>query len=178
MNENNLSVCAILESHVYVAAVYDTCKKNDDIVDGDFNVSLNLEDHLCGGYEPNIAKREFKECMQKIEVMNVNATGLYFTWNQKPKGSSGILNKIDRIMCNIPFTNDFSGSLPIFQPYRISDHSPCVLRIPKNLNVNACAMYRVVKRLKGLETPLHKLLHDQGNLHDRVNRLRVELDEA
>nr|GFC31769.1 RNA-directed DNA polymerase, eukaryota, reverse transcriptase zinc-binding domain protein [Tanacetum cinerariifolium] len=27
VNENNLSVCAILESHVDVAAVYDTCKK-------------------------------------------------------------------------------------------------------------------------------------------------------
>ncbi|GJX57723.1 sodium/hydrogen exchanger 6, partial [Tanacetum coccineum] len=169
VNENNLSICAILESHVDVAVVYDTCKKNDDIMDviimaqtnqvmhvqiniradnkvlfcsfiyadnyyvdrralwnnldahaslmrdkpwvllGYFNAALNLEDHSCGGYEPNIAMREFKE----------------------------------------------------FQPYRISDHSPCVLRI-----------------LKGLKTPFRKLLHDQGNLHDRVNRLRVELDEA
>ncbi|GJX93280.1 zinc knuckle CX2CX4HX4C containing protein [Tanacetum coccineum] len=33
VNENNLSVCAILESHVDVAAVFDTCKKNDDRVD-------------------------------------------------------------------------------------------------------------------------------------------------
>ncbi|GJV38923.1 sodium/hydrogen exchanger 6 [Tanacetum coccineum] len=215
VNENNLSICAILESHVDVAVVYDTCKKNDDIMDviimaqtnqvmhvqiniradnkvlfcsfiyadnyyvdrralwnnldahaslmrdkpwvllGYFNAALNLEDHSCGGYEPNIAMREFKE----------------------------------------------------FQPYRISDHSPCVLRILKvsrpkhkpfkfsnflvykegfcdvaesgwSLNVTGCAMYRVVKRLKGLKTPFRKLLHDQGNLHDRVNRLRVELDEA
>ncbi|GJR14466.1 RNA-directed DNA polymerase, eukaryota, reverse transcriptase zinc-binding domain protein [Tanacetum coccineum] len=139
---------------------------------GDFNVALNLEDHSCGGYEPNIAIREFKE-----------------------------------IMCNILFNNDFPGSFAIFQPYRISDHSLCVLRIPKvskpkhkpfkfsnflvykegfrdvvdtgwNLNVNGCAMYRVVKQLKGLKTPLRKLLHNQGNLHDRVNHLRVELDEA
>ncbi|GJV00358.1 putative gag-pol polyprotein [Tanacetum coccineum] len=139
--------------------------------------------------------------------MDVNTTGLYFTWNQKPKGSNDILKKIDRIMCNIPFTNDFSGSFAIFQPYRISDHSPCVLRIPKvsrpkhkpfkfsnflvykegfrdvvesgwSLNVTGCAMYRVVKRLNGLKTPFRKLLHDQGNLHDWVNRLRVELDEA
>ncbi|GJV38080.1 sodium/hydrogen exchanger 6 [Tanacetum coccineum] len=92
-------------------------------------------------------------------------------------------------------------------PYRISDYSPYVLRIPKvskpkhkpfkfsnflvykegfrdvvdiiwNLNVNGCAMYRVVKRLKGLKTPIRKLLHNHGNLHDRVNRLCVELDEA
>ncbi|GJY02010.1 RNA-directed DNA polymerase, eukaryota, reverse transcriptase zinc-binding domain protein [Tanacetum coccineum] len=188
---------ATIESHVYVAVVYDTCKKvchrwkwtsngslcpkgswiilglNDDIVDvmimaqtnqvmhiqinirvnnkvlfcsfiyvdnyyvdrhalwnnlaghaslmqdkpwvllGDFNVALNLEDHSCGGYKPNIAIREFKECVQKMDVMDVNATGLHFTWNQKPKGSNGILKKIDRIMCNIPFTNDFSGKVVV-----------------------------------------------------------------
>ncbi|GJR25722.1 RNA-directed DNA polymerase, eukaryota, reverse transcriptase zinc-binding domain protein [Tanacetum coccineum] len=140
---------------------------------GDFNAALNLEDHSCGGYQPDIAMREFKECVQLIEVMDVNATGLHFTWNQKPKGSKGILKKIDRIMCNHPFLDDFRGSFAIFQPYRISDHSPCVLRIPKNLNVHGCAMYRVVKRLKGLKTPLRKLLHDQGNLHD----LEASLDE-
>ncbi|GJR06010.1 sodium/hydrogen exchanger 6 [Tanacetum coccineum] len=197
MNDNNLSVCAILESHAYVAVVYDTYNYYVDrhalwnnlaghaslmhdkpwVLLGYFNAALNLEDHSGGGYEPNIAIREFKECVQKIEVMDVNATGLHFTWNQKPKGSNGMLKKIDRIMCNIPFTNDFSGSLAIFQPYRISDNSPCVLQIPKNLNVNGCVMYRVVKRLKGLKTPLHKLLHDQGNLHDRVNRLQASLDE-
>ena len=138
MNENHLSVCAILESHVDASVVYDTCRKvcrrwkwtsngnlcdkgsriilgwNDDIVDvmvlaqtnqvmhvqiniredsntlfcsfvyadnyyvnrralwsnlvghaafmrnrpwvllGDFNAALNLEDHSCGGYTPNI----------------------------------------------------------------------------------------------------------------------------
>nr|GEV86720.1 hypothetical protein [Tanacetum cinerariifolium] len=135
----------------------------------DFNVSLNLEDHSCGGYKPNIAMREFKKCVQKMEVMD--------------------------------------GSFAIFQPYSISDHSPYVLRIPKvsrpkhkpfklsnflvykegfrdvvkfgwNFSVNECVMYRVVKQLKGLKTPLRKLLYDQGNLHDRVNRLHLELDEA
>ncbi|GJV38081.1 RNA-directed DNA polymerase, eukaryota, reverse transcriptase zinc-binding domain protein [Tanacetum coccineum] len=57
---------------------------------GDFNVALNLEDHSCGGYEPNIAMRDFKECVQKMEVVDVNAIGLYFTWNQKMKGSNGV----------------------------------------------------------------------------------------
>ncbi|GKE35117.1 RNA-directed DNA polymerase, eukaryota, reverse transcriptase zinc-binding domain protein [Tanacetum coccineum] len=163
VNENNLSVCTILESHVDVAAVYDTCKKvcsrwkwtsngslcskgswiilgwNDDLVDvmimaqtnqvmhvqmntradhktlfcsfvyvddyyidrhvlwtnlvghtrlmrnrpwvllGDFNHALNLEDHSAGGYKPNSVMREFKECVQTIEVADVNSTGLHFT---------------------------------------------------------------------------------------------------
>lgn len=53
---------------------------------GDFNSSLNLDDHSNGGYEPNIAMREFKDCVQTMEVSDVNSTGLQFTWKQKPRG--------------------------------------------------------------------------------------------
>ncbi|GKD23066.1 RNA-directed DNA polymerase, eukaryota, reverse transcriptase zinc-binding domain protein [Tanacetum coccineum] len=98
---------------------------------GDFNAALNIEDHSSSGYEPNAAMRDFKECVQAIEVVDVNSTGLHYTWNQKPKGSNGTLKKIDRIMGNLQFNDDFPGSFAIFQPYRISDHSPCVLRIPR-----------------------------------------------
>ncbi|GKB11208.1 reverse transcriptase domain, reverse transcriptase zinc-binding domain protein [Tanacetum coccineum] len=97
---------------------------------GDFNTSLNLEDHSSSGYESNDAMREFKDCVQAMEVADVNSTGFHFTWNQKPKGSNGILKKIDRIMGNLQFNDDFPGSYTIFQPYHILDHSPCILRIP------------------------------------------------
>ncbi|GKE91587.1 RNA-directed DNA polymerase, eukaryota, reverse transcriptase zinc-binding domain protein, partial [Tanacetum coccineum] len=149
---------------------------------GDFNVALTLEDHSSGGYELNVAMRDFKECVQAMEVSDVNCTGLHFTWNQKSKGSNGILKKIDRIMGNLQFNDDFPGSFPIFQLYRISDHSPCVLRIPTvtkskpkpfkfanflvykegfrevvesgwNVNIEGFSMYRVVKCLKGLKSP-------------------------
>nr|GEW00270.1 putative reverse transcriptase domain, reverse transcriptase zinc-binding domain protein [Tanacetum cinerariifolium]GEX28611.1 putative reverse transcriptase domain, reverse transcriptase zinc-binding domain protein [Tanacetum cinerariifolium] len=47
-----------------------------------------------------------------------------------------------------------------------------------NANIEGFAVYRVVKRLKGLKSPFRKLLHDYGNLHERVNMIRIELDEA
>ncbi|PWA92968.1 reverse transcriptase zinc-binding domain-containing protein [Artemisia annua] len=47
-----------------------------------------------------------------------------------------------------------------------------------NQNVNGCSMFRVVKCLKGLKSSFRKLLHNQGNLHERVNSLRKELDEV
>ncbi|GJZ81506.1 retrovirus-related pol polyprotein from transposon TNT 1-94, partial [Tanacetum coccineum] len=61
------------------------------------NVALNLKDHSSGGYEPNIAMRDFKECV---------------------------------IMGNLKFNDDFPGPFAIFQPYRISNNSLRVLRIP------------------------------------------------
>nr|GEV67110.1 RNA-directed DNA polymerase, eukaryota, reverse transcriptase zinc-binding domain protein [Tanacetum cinerariifolium] len=67
---------------------------------------LNLEDHSCGGYAPNIAMKDFKECVNLMEVMDVNATGLHFIWNEKPHGEDGILKKIDRVMSNIKFLDE------------------------------------------------------------------------
>ncbi|GJU98265.1 hypothetical protein Tco_1327536 [Tanacetum coccineum] len=47
-----------------------------------------------------------------------------------------------------------------------------------NVHIEGYAMYRVVKWLKGLKYPFRKLLHNHGNLHDRVNKIHIELDEA
>ncbi|GJU52788.1 uncharacterized protein Tco_1226502 [Tanacetum coccineum] len=155
----------------------------------------------------NISMRDFNECVGNVEIADVNSTGLHYTWNQKPKGDYGILKKIDRVMANLGFASEFPGSYAVFQPYRISDHAPAVLRIRKissdkpkpfkffyflsykpeflqvvtnqwGINVNGHNMFRLVKRLRGMKKPLRKLLHAQSNIHERVKRLRYELDEV
>nr|GEX32247.1 putative reverse transcriptase domain, reverse transcriptase zinc-binding domain protein [Tanacetum cinerariifolium] len=106
-----------------------------------------------GSSKIDISMREFKEYVEVIEVMDVHHSGLNFTWNQKPKGSDGILKKIDRIVSNVDFTDCFEGSHAIFKPY-------------------------LAQKAKMLKRPLRKLLFDGGNLHDNVNRLRAELDQV
>ncbi|GKF25405.1 RNA-directed DNA polymerase, eukaryota, reverse transcriptase zinc-binding domain protein, partial [Tanacetum coccineum] len=51
---------------------------------GDFNVALNLEDYLSGPSCLNSAMNDVKACVNKIEVMDINSSGLHYTWNQKP----------------------------------------------------------------------------------------------
>ncbi|GJT36586.1 putative RNA-directed DNA polymerase, eukaryota, reverse transcriptase zinc-binding domain protein [Tanacetum coccineum] len=152
---------------------------------GDFNVALNLEDSFSSSSQLTSHMLEFKDYVENIEVMDLNCSGLHYTWNQKPKG----------------------GAYAIFQPYRISDHSPAVLKIPDlvsskpkpfkfcnfltfkslfldtvstfwNVQVDGHNMYQISSKPKSLKKPFRKLLHEQGNLHDRVNRLRHELDEV
>ncbi|GJS75176.1 hypothetical protein Tco_0725057 [Tanacetum coccineum] len=174
---------------------------------GDFNVALNMEDCFSGSSSMNSAMCDFKECVEDIEVLDVNCTDLQYTWNQNPKVGNGLLKKLDRIMGNIKFVDSFLGAYAVFQPYRISDHSSAVLKIP-NLTVakpkpfkfynflahkgkfldlvsmhwlshlNGHYMFQVVRKLKRLKKPLRKLLTNQGNIHDRVNCLRHELDEV
>ncbi|GJV73553.1 hypothetical protein Tco_1493548 [Tanacetum coccineum] len=97
---------------------------------GNFNVALNLKDSFSGSSTLNSAMYDFKACLNKIEFMDINSTGLHYTWNQKPKGGGGVLKKLDRIIDNIDFIDSFPGAYAIFQPYRISDHSPAVLKLP------------------------------------------------
>nr|GEY46943.1 hypothetical protein [Tanacetum cinerariifolium] len=249
VNENQLSVCIILESHVDISSLAQVCSKvfkywewtsnanmctkgcriilgwNLDVVNvmvlsqtnqvvrgqpwtllGDFNVALNLEDYHLGPSSLNSAMVDFKDCVAKIEVMDVNSSGLHFTWNQKPRGGGGVLKKLDRIMGNVEFFDAYPGAHAIFHPYRISDHSPSVLNIPElpitkprpfkffnfvahkpkflevvanhwSSNVAGQHMYQLKTKLKCMKKHMRKLVHDHGNLHERVDKLRVELDE-
>ncbi|GJY75667.1 putative reverse transcriptase domain, reverse transcriptase zinc-binding domain protein [Tanacetum coccineum] len=174
---------------------------------GDFNAALFLHDSSAGNSKIDISMREFKECVEEIEVMDIQNSGLQFTWSQKPKGNDGLLKKIDRIMVNLSFNDSFVGAHAIFKPYRISDHSPSILNIPtvtkpkpkpfKFYNLITCHerfkqvvmegwskqvsgfhMFRVAYKLKNLKKPLRKLLYDKGNLHTNVNQLRDELDRV
>nr|GEV37024.1 hypothetical protein [Tanacetum cinerariifolium] len=143
------------------------------ILIGDFNMVLNLEDSFSGSSSLNYAISEFKECVNKIEVMDINSFRLHYTWNQKLKGGRGIMKKLDHIMGNLEFIDSFPGAYGIFQPYRISDRSSAW-----SMHVEGHYMYQVVTKMKALKKPLRKLLHSYGNLHDRVNALRRELDKV
>ncbi|GKB51179.1 hypothetical protein Tco_0901932 [Tanacetum coccineum] len=174
---------------------------------GDFNAFLFVEDTSMGSSALDITMREFKECVETMEVMDVQRTGLQFTWNQKLKGKDGILRKLDCVLANLEFLDSFVGAHAVFKPYRISDHSPSVLSIPSRVKekpkpfkffnvvllddrfkdmvrngwlaqVSGFYMFRVVKKLKGLKKPIHKLMYDKGNLHANVVWLCEELDKV
>ncbi|GKB59361.1 hypothetical protein Tco_0915547 [Tanacetum coccineum] len=114
----------VLDNH-YETAVR---SRSGDI--GDFNAALNMEDSFSCSSRMNSAMCDFKDCIENIDVFDINYFGLHYTWNQKSKGNGGILKKLDRIMGNNEFSDLFPASYALFQPYRISDHSPSVLKIP------------------------------------------------
>ncbi|GJT01427.1 hypothetical protein Tco_0822596 [Tanacetum coccineum] len=78
---------------------------------GDFNAALFLHDYSVGNSRIDISMREFKECVEDLEVMDVQHSGLQYTWTQKPKGNEGLLKKIDRVMANLMFNDVFAGNL-------------------------------------------------------------------
>ncbi|GJZ00480.1 RNA-directed DNA polymerase, eukaryota, reverse transcriptase zinc-binding domain protein [Tanacetum coccineum] len=137
---------------------------------GDFNSAIFLEDSTAGSSCIDILMREFKDCVEEIEVMDAQSSGLQFTWSQKPKGKDGLLKKIDCIMANMEFNDVFVGAHAIFKPFKD------VVRDGWEKQFSGFYMFRVVHRLKHMKKPLRKLLYEKGNLHVNVFRLRDELD--
>nr|GEU29256.1 hypothetical protein [Tanacetum cinerariifolium] len=136
----------------------------------DFNVALNLEDYHLGPSSLNSAMVDFKDYVAKTEVMDINSSGLHFTWNQKPRGGGGVLKKLDRIMGNVEFfvsrCSCYLSSLPYLGSLAFGSS-----------NVAGQHMYQLTTKLKCMKKHMRKLVHDHGNLHERVDKLRVELDE-
>ncbi|GKE43533.1 RNA-directed DNA polymerase, eukaryota, reverse transcriptase zinc-binding domain protein, partial [Tanacetum coccineum] len=144
--DNNLCLCAILKSHVASSNLHRLCSKvfkqwqwtSNGLMcsKGDFNVLLSVDEKsTCPSYI-DTGMRDFQDFVEAIKVSDVKSTGLQFTWNQKPKGKHGTLKMIDRIMANLDFYSSFVGSNAVLQPYRISDHSPAMLRIPMESTFN------------------------------------------
>nr|GEU44862.1 hypothetical protein [Tanacetum cinerariifolium] len=174
---------------------------------GDFNAALFLSDSTAGSLSIDIDMREFKECVDAIEVADVQSSGLQFTWNQKPKGFDGILKKLDHVLGKLEFSEAFRDAHAVFHLYRTSDHSPAILMIPSSVttkpkpfkfsniltqharfkevvtdvwatNVSGFSMYKVVKKLKCLKKPFRKLLYDHGNIYLKVDQLCKDLDQV
>ncbi|XP_021996209.1 uncharacterized protein LOC110893406 [Helianthus annuus] len=174
---------------------------------GDFNSALSADDSLFGPSSLSIGMREFCDCIEEAELIDVKGHGIHFTWNQKPKEGVGLMRKIDRVMSNVKCLDLFPDAYVIYHPYRVSDHTPCILKLSNESNnsrpkpfkfanfivskpefkvcvekqwakkIDGFAMFSVVSKLRNLKPDLRKILFQQGNLHKRVLELCLKLDE-
>ncbi|KAL7591715.1 hypothetical protein Lser_V15G35619 [Lactuca serriola] len=175
------------------------------VIGGDFNVILNLNESTAGSSRLTNGMVDFLDCINSLDLQDINCNGLNFTWNQKPRGSNGILKKLDRVMGNSRLIEDFPTIYASFLPYGISDHSPVIIKIPLKMKykvlpfkfpnvltlcnelkplvethwrneVNGIKMFQLVQKLKILKKPIRKLFKDQGHLSEKVTHCRKELD--
>nr|GEV87407.1 methylenetetrahydrofolate reductase 1 [Tanacetum cinerariifolium] len=83
--------------------------------------ALNLEDSISGSSRLNATMYDFKACVNNIEVMDINSSGLHYTWNQKPRGRGGILKKLDRIMGNMDFVDSYPANVKAFTKAKLDE---------------------------------------------------------
>ncbi|XP_026459646.1 uncharacterized protein LOC113360345 [Papaver somniferum] len=72
--------------------------------------------------------QDLSNCVQNAHLMDLSYSGCFYTWFNKQDGTR-IGSKIDRIMVNMEWIDQFVDSKADFLPHGISDHSPGVASI-------------------------------------------------
>ncbi|GKB77096.1 RNA-directed DNA polymerase, eukaryota, reverse transcriptase zinc-binding domain protein [Tanacetum coccineum] len=92
---------------------------------GDFNVTLYAHAYSTRGSSVNQDMQDFKDCVSINELEDLCSSRFQFTWTKSPKNHMyGTLKKLDRVMSNEKFIDEYGQANENFLPYIISDHNP------------------------------------------------------
>ncbi|GJU84848.1 RNA-directed DNA polymerase, eukaryota, reverse transcriptase zinc-binding domain protein [Tanacetum coccineum] len=155
---------------------------------GDFNVTLNVEEHSAGMSHRNIDMQEFHDAVNNLKIKDICSSGFQYTWTKSLKNPNCLtLKKLDRIMVNDEFMNPAEliiqkGYIKKNNAFKFSnftigkgDFIDNVQNVWKQ-DVHGCHMYRLIKKMKNLKKPLKALSWSQVNVYDRVRALKEELN--
>ncbi|GJV18773.1 RNA-directed DNA polymerase, eukaryota, reverse transcriptase zinc-binding domain protein [Tanacetum coccineum] len=175
---------------------------------GDFNVTLKINVHNDGMSHSNIDMQEFQKCVEDVKMEDLNSSGFHFTWTKSLLNeNSSTMKKLDRVMGNEKFVEEYNQAYALFLPYLVSDHSPALLVIPHKMEMKVRSssfsnfiatnkeflplvkkewdvdivgykMYILVKKLKKLKYHLNKLSWKDDNVLQRVANLKNKLSHV
>jgi hypothetical protein len=168
---------------------------------GDFNNMLRTEERRSGRPVTQHEIKDMQECCEVSGLMDVNSTGLFYTWS-----NGSVWSKLDRVMVGPSWPQHLVHINALFiPPGFISDHAASLTTIAENpsrgkkifkfmniwadheefnetvlnnwhTNHRGCEMFKLCKKLKSLKKPLKNLnyLHF-SHIKERVVRAEEEL---
>ncbi|GJR00937.1 RNA-directed DNA polymerase, eukaryota, reverse transcriptase zinc-binding domain protein [Tanacetum coccineum] len=143
--------------------------------DGDFNVTLRIDEHSAGMSCSSADMIEFQECISRIEVKDLNKTGCHFTWTKSLKNLDTVSDHSLAVMIILKIMKKKNRAFR-FSNY-LSEKEEFIPLVKQSWdgNVEGYKMYVLVQKLKRLEKVLKKMSWKNGNLTDRVAVLKEEL---
>ena len=174
---------------------------------GDFNVVKSLAEKW-GSDRLNAYEVEFGQCLNDLEVLDLNFGGSFYTWTNKSEELRFVARKLDRVLANMKWMSNFGKTVVEFKSGGISDHSPIFVSVgilqsfgPKpfkfysywlehkdfldwvkegwNVQVDGFPMYQLYVKLRAVKALLKKQNETCfGNLKQKVMQARDNLDLA
>jgi hypothetical protein len=178
---------------------------NPWMICGDFNVIHSLAEKW-GSNKLDSYELEFGQCLNDLEVMDLNFSGYFYTWTTKSEEARFIPRKLDRVLANEYWMSVFGRTIVDFKSGGIYDHSPAVILVgflqsfgPKpfkfynywlkhkdfldwvkegwNVHVDGFPMYQLYVKLRFVKAVLkNQNVTCYGNLKQKVVQARDNLD--
>ncbi|CAN1125969.1 LINE-1 reverse transcriptase homolog [Linum perenne] len=95
---------------------------------GDFNSIRTMADKVGGAAFNSARCREFNQCADDCQLLDINFTGPRFTWFH-----GQIRQRLDRAVCNAEWTVSFPEVVVRHLPRIRSDHRPILIHCPEGL---------------------------------------------
>ncbi|XP_074297276.1 uncharacterized protein LOC141627980 [Silene latifolia] len=94
-----------------------------------------------GGNTPSGEMEPFRQCVADCGVIDIDAKGSLFTWNNKQKPEERIYSRIDRFLINKDWRDHMPDLYAHFLPEGLMDHTPCIVSSSKNSQRKCCFKY-------------------------------------
>jgi hypothetical protein len=82
-----------------------------------------------GSNKLNSYELEFGQCLNDLEVMDLNFSGYFYTWTNKSEDPRFIARKLDRVLANEYWMSVFGRTIVDFKSGGIFDHSLAVISV-------------------------------------------------
>ena len=106
-------------------------KNNPIIMGGDFNTIISLDEKVGGIQQLTSSSLEFKSWVDKQCLVEIPLSNGTFTWNNKRKDNTFIVEKLDRFFIVGKITDYNRDLQSSILPYAGLDHFPVCMEISK-----------------------------------------------
>ena len=120
--------------HLFINAVYGSNWRYERncgpwVVLGDFNTARHSDEKL-GRNPPPLAKlAPSNSCINSCQLFDLKHIGSHWLWHNNSLGSSRIIGRLDRVLCNQAWIDTLADSYYEYQSYATSDHAPITLHL-------------------------------------------------
>ncbi|KAL0427841.1 UNVERIFIED_CONTAM: hypothetical protein Slati_2958900 [Sesamum latifolium] len=104
------------------------------VVGCDFNTVLDMS-KVCGASaDIHVSMSEFRDCILDTGLIHLSMQGELFTWHNCSEGDRSLWKRLDRLLVNDSWLNQWLNSYYQSLNARTSDHSPLLIRGDDNTN--------------------------------------------
>ncbi|XP_074300186.1 uncharacterized protein LOC141631410 [Silene latifolia] len=93
---------------------------------GDFNTVLSPIERIEGN-STEVEMGHFQECVSLCSMEDIQATWALFTWTNKQEPEARVYSRLDRVMGNEEWQQEFGEYIAHFHPEGLFDHCPCTI---------------------------------------------------
>lgn len=93
---------------------------------GNFNVIKNINEKKGGLVRWENYHEELNFCCIQANLENLRYMGAFYTWSNKNEGDRLITSKLDIILVNEVWLDEYVDSMGIYKPNALSDHCPSI----------------------------------------------------